>query len=102
MSSLLGEIGGFLIYAEMFPTQQNYVNPTCTGLGGDELSNMMDYQRTPTLISGHTCNILSLLLYFGCTINQSSTPFGYLLNLFVQSSSGSFCVLCVLIANEVH
>jgi hypothetical protein len=37
-------------------------------------------------------NCLLLLLYLGCTTNQRSIPFGYLLQLLVQGHQGLICV----------
>jgi hypothetical protein len=39
-------------------------------------------------------DVLLVLLYLGCTANQGSIPFGYLLHLLVQGHQGS--ILCFL------
>jgi hypothetical protein len=51
---------------------------------GTGLSNIPDYRTVPILTKVLTNNFSLLLLYLGCTTNQRSIPFGYLLHLLVE------------------
>jgi len=52
---------------------------TCT-----KLLNIPDYQTIPILTSVLTGNLLSLLLYLGCTTNHNNIPLGYLIRMLIQ------------------
>jgi hypothetical protein len=61
-----------------------------------------DYQMVPIQTEALAGNFVLLLLYLGCTNNQRSIPFGYLLHLLVQGHQGPLlCFFGVFIAEEV-